>query len=235
MKIEVLFPEICNLYGDLANIRYLKKSNDNITIIETKLTDEPYFIKNTPDLIYMGSMTEHSQELVINKLMEYKDRIIELINNNTHFLITGNALEIFGNKIINEDGSIINCLNIYNTSAKRDMLNRFNSLYVGTFNDIKIVGFKSQFTHSYTDSIINPLFSTIKSCGLNPNTKDEGIRINNFMATYVIGPLLVLNPLFTKWLLKEFNITSNLAYEKEAIDAYNYRLEDYLKKENIYY
>ena len=29
MKIEVLFPEVCNLYGDLANIRYLKKSNYN--------------------------------------------------------------------------------------------------------------------------------------------------------------------------------------------------------------
>ena len=75
MKIEVLFPEVCNLYGDLANIRYLKESVDTITIIETKLTDEPYFMKNKPDLIYMGGMTEHSQELVINKLKDYKDRI----------------------------------------------------------------------------------------------------------------------------------------------------------------
>lgn len=26
MKIEVLFPEICNLYGELGNIKFLKKS-----------------------------------------------------------------------------------------------------------------------------------------------------------------------------------------------------------------
>ena len=25
MKIEVLYPEICNLYGDLGNIRYLSE------------------------------------------------------------------------------------------------------------------------------------------------------------------------------------------------------------------
>ena len=235
MKIEVLFPEICNLYGDLANIRYLKESISDIEIIETKLTDEPYFVNNTPSLIYMGGMTEHSQELVINKLKDYKDRIKELIEENVYFLITGNAFEIFGKEILNEDGTKIECLGLYNTIAKRDMLHRFNSLYVGKFNDIDIVGFKSQFTHSYTNDKLNPLFDTIRSCGLNPNTMDEGVRINNFMATYVIGPLLILNPLFTKWLLKEFNIDTKLAYEEEAIDAYNYRLEDYMKKENIYY
>lgn len=235
MKIEVLFPEICNLYGDLANIRYLKESISDIEIIETKLTDEPYFVNNTPSLIYMGGMTEHSQELVINKLKNYKDRIKELIEENVYFLITGNAFEIFGKEILNEDGTKIECLGLYNTIAKRDMLHRFNSLYVGKFNDIDIVGFKSQFTHSYTNDKLNPLFDTIRSCGLNPNTMDEGVRINNFMATYVIGPLLILNPLFTKWLLKEFNIDTKLAYEEEAIDAYNYRLEDYMKKENIYY
>ena len=27
MKIEVLYPEICNLYGDLGNIRYLQISS----------------------------------------------------------------------------------------------------------------------------------------------------------------------------------------------------------------
>lgn len=235
MKIEVLFPEVCNLYGDLANIRYLKRSVESIEIIETKLTDEPYFINNKPDLIYMGGMTEHSQELVINKLKNYKERIKELIDQNVYFLITGNAFEIFGKEILNEDGTKIECLNLYDTTAKRDMLHRFNCLYVGTFNDIKIVGFKSQFTHSYTDKELTPLFITDRSCGLNPSTMNEGVRINNFMATYVIGPLLILNPLFTKWLLKEFNIENELAFEKEAIDAYEYRYNDYMKKENIYY
>ena len=32
MKIEVLYPEIANLYGDLENIDYLKKSYPEIEI-----------------------------------------------------------------------------------------------------------------------------------------------------------------------------------------------------------
>ena len=40
MKIEVLFPEICNLYGDLGNIRYLEKTVDKTKVINTHLTDE---------------------------------------------------------------------------------------------------------------------------------------------------------------------------------------------------
>ena len=26
MKVEILFPEVCNLYGDLQNVYYLKRS-----------------------------------------------------------------------------------------------------------------------------------------------------------------------------------------------------------------
>ena len=236
MKIEVLFPEVCNLYGDLANIRYLKRSFKNLEIIETKLTDEPYFIKHTPTLIYMGTMTERSQELVIEKLSKYKKRLKELIDKNVHLLITGNAFEIFGKEILCEDGKVIKCLNFYDMTAKRDMMHRFNSLYVGKFEDIEIVGFKSQFTHSYTNKKFNPLFKTIRSCGINPDNMDEGVRINNFMATYVIGPLLILNPYFTKYLAKELGIKdTTLAFEEAAIDSYEYRLNEYKQKKNIYY
>ena len=56
MKIEVLFPEVANLYGDLSNIEYLKKClNDDVEIIETSLNDEPAFVKqNDINLIFMA-------------------------------------------------------------------------------------------------------------------------------------------------------------------------------------
>ena len=33
MKIEVLFPEVCNLFGDISNIKYLKKCIPDAQII----------------------------------------------------------------------------------------------------------------------------------------------------------------------------------------------------------
>ena len=80
MKIEVLFPEVANLNGDLSNIDYLKKClNDDVEIIETSLNDKPAFATQKDiNLMYMGSMSEKAQEIVIEKLKPYVDKLDEL-------------------------------------------------------------------------------------------------------------------------------------------------------------
>lgn len=235
LKIEVLFPEICNLFGNMYNIKYLEKSVQDIEIIYTSLTDTPKFVDEKVDMIYMAPMTENSQELVIEKLKPYTDKIKELIEQNQLFLVIGNALEIFGKYIENEDGSRIEGLGITDLYAKRDMMHRYNSLFLGKIEDIKIVGFKSQFAMSYGDNSSNYLFNALKGPGINEASKFEGIRINNFMGTYVLGPILVLNPYFTKYLLKLIGIKDiNLAYEEEAVSCYKIRLKEFENPETNY-
>lgn len=97
MKIEVLFPEFCNLYGDISNIDYLKKCVPEAEVIYTAIDNEPAFLTQNVNLIYLGPLTERKQEIVIEKLMPYKEKIQELINNNIPFLFTGNAIEVLGN------------------------------------------------------------------------------------------------------------------------------------------
>lgn len=237
MKIEVLFPEICNLYGELGNVSFLKKSCPEIEVVETSLKDEPLFVTEQPDLIYMGTMTENSQVIVLEKLRQYKERIAELIENGGRFLITGNALELFGKAIEDKDGTVVECLGIFDTVAKRDMMDRFNSLYIGSFGEMKIVGYKSQFTHSWwgENAEVAGLFSTERGPGLNPDIKEEGIRKNNFMGTYIIGPILVLNPPFAKYILKECGIETPLAFEAEAMDAYEARVKEYSEPDRGFY
>lgn len=237
MKIEVLYPEVCNLYGELGNIRFLKQSCPEIEIVETSLNEEPLFVSEAPDLIYMGTMTEKSQMIVIERLMKYRDRLIKLIEEGARFLITGNALEIFGKRIEDSNGSEVECLGIFDTIAKRNMMKRFNSLYIGSFGNMKIVGYKSQFTHSewVKDADIEGLFDTDRGPGLNPEITEEGVRRNNFMGTYIIGPLLVLNPPFAKYLLKECGIESPLAFEKEAMEAYEARIKEYSEPDRGFY
>lgn len=237
MKIEVLFPEVCNLYGELGNISFLKKSYPEIEVVETSLKDEPLFMNEIPDLIYMGTMTERAQLIVLEKLISCKERLVQLIEDGVKFLITGNALEIFGKAIEDKDGTVVECLGIFDTVAKRDMMNRFNSLYIGTFENMKIVGYKSQFTHSYweDDAQIEELFITERGPGLNPDIAEEGIRRNNFMASYIIGPLLVLNPPFAKYVLKMCGIETSLAFEKEAMDAYETRVAEYSEPDRGFY
>lgn len=230
LKIEILFPEFCNLYGDISNMKYLKKCLPDANFIETAFDEEPCFVKEKVNFIYLGPMTENMQEKVITKLKPYKERIEELIEKNVIFLITGNAIEIFGKYIENEDGSKIEALGIFDIYAKRDMLHRHNSIFIGKWDNIDIVGFKSQFTFAYGNNEENYFAKVEKGIGLNKESKLEGIMKNNFIGTYLIGPILILNPLFTEKLLEKMKIDKkSLIFEEDLKAAYSQRLEEFKK------
>ena len=119
---------------------------------------------------------------------------------------------------------------------------------------IKVVGFKIQFTQvegpvngsndaRYTTIETNPHVgknlagggcSQTRFChnevgfGLNKQSKDEGFRKNNLMATWLIGPLLPLNPDFTRYLLDLMGRKDvPLAFETEARAAYDERIKTF--------
>ena len=230
LKIEVLFPEFCNLYGDISNIKYLKKCLPNAKFYETAFDEELIFTKEKVNFIYLGPMTEKMQEKVINKLKPYKERIKELIDENVVFLVTGNAVEIFGKYIENEDGTKIEALDIFDIYAKRDMLHRHNSIFIGNWEDIKVVGFKSQFTFAYGNNENDYFAKVEKGIGLNKESKLEGIQKNNFIGTYLLGPILILNPMFTKKIIEKMGIEDvKVAFEEDTIAAYNQRLNEFEK------
>lgn len=228
MKIEVLFPEVCNLYGDLQNINYLKKCLPEAEFINTSLGEEPTFVTEKIDFIYLGPMTEKIQEKVIQKLLLYKSRIVELIENNTVFLFTGNAMEVLGKYIENEDGRKIEAIGIFDVYAKRDMLHRYFGAVLGKLSNIDIVGFKATFSFTYGENENNYFIKVNKGIGINKQSKLEGIRKNNFIGTYLIGPILITNPLFTKYLIELMGEKKpKLAFEEEIMDAYQDRLTDF--------
>jgi CobQ-like glutamine amidotransferase family enzyme len=111
MKIvEILYPELCNLFGDVGNIKYLQQClelehRNDIAFMQTSFTQDPLFLTRDVNLIYMGAMTERTQEKIVAKWSKepYRSRLAELIENGTVFLFTGNAFEIMGSYIKDED------------------------------------------------------------------------------------------------------------------------------------
>ncbi len=230
MKIEVLYPELCNLYGDLANAEYLARSS-GAEVVKTPLTAAPRFLTEDIAMVYMGGTTERGQVIVRDAFAPYLDGLKKRTEDGGLTLITGNALEIFGQYIEDEDGSKETMLGWFPTHADRHFMNRYNSLYLGKFGDMDIVGFKSQFGHSYGDNG-DGLFQTVRGAGLNPYVTAEGIHQNDLMATYLIGPLVVLNPPFAKHLLRLMGVDEPvLAFEEAAMDVYAHRLEQFSQPE----
>ena len=231
MKIEILFPEFCNLFGDTYNMIYLEKTLPDAEFIRTPIGGAVRFTEEPVDLVYMGPMTERMQERVIEQLRPLKAKIQAAIDRGTVFLFTGNALEVFGDYIENEDGSRIECLGLYRLFAKRDMMHRHNSDFEGTFEGETVMGFKTQFTMAYTPDESLGLFKKVKGVGLNRKAAWEGIRLHNFFGTYLVGPILVMNPPFTKYLLRLLGAGDvPLAFEKENMEAYAQRKKDFAEK-----
>lgn len=224
IKIEVLYPELSNLYGDYYNAKYLAGCIDNAELIYTSNDEEPAFVSQKIDMIYMGSMSERNQEFALGHLMKYKDKLKELIEQDVVFLATGNALELFGNYIQDEDRKIP-CLGALDFHAVRQMNDRRNCFFLGKYKDMKIVGHKGQFSFCHGTLAKQKNIKVLGGFGINLNSKSEGIFYKNFYGTYILGPFLLLNPYFVKLILNKLGVDETLKFEKEIIDAYNDRLE----------
>ena len=228
MVVEILFQEVCGLYGDSQNATYLQATLPDAHFIYTKLTDTPYFVENTPDMIYIGCMSESIQRRVIAKLIPYKERILQLIDGGMPFLATGNAGEIFTKKIQYITENIeLSGLGIFDLTVKTDLFKRYNGMVLGALEDMKIVGFRSQFSFIYGDNEQCYFLKCLRGIGINKDSQLEGMRRNNLICTQLIGPILPLNPLFCEYLLRLCGCHAEAAFKQSAMEAYNQRLAEF--------
>ena len=228
MILESLYSEMANLYGDSYNVRFLAQSLPAAEVVWSHLKEQPAFVEKKVDFIHLGAMPEYAQPLVIEALRPHKERLKSLIDSGTVVLCTGNAMEVFGQAIEMEDGTRVEGLGFFPTVARPKMLNRFNSLFLGKLEDIEVVGFQSQFAFSEGEPLPEPLFQVVKGAGIDKKSTGEGIRYHHFFGTCVLGPLLPLNPPFTRYLLRLLGVKEpTLAFEEEAQKAYEVRLAEF--------
>ena len=235
MKTEILFPEVANLCGDLMNVTYLRQSCPEMEVVETGLKDRPAFLDGGVDLVYVGSATERGLQLMVQALTPYKAELERYVDGGGLMLATGNALDALGEYVMIDGKRAFDGLGILPTHAEYHMMKRHNSFLLGSFQDMEIVGFKSLFGHTYPNSeLTDALFRVERGVGRHPGAFAEGFRRGGLMATYLTGPLLVLNPPFTKALLHELGEPETLAFEQAAMDAYQARLEEFRDEKRSY-
>ena len=228
MIIEVLFAEVCNLYGDPQNAEYLSLTLPDAEIIHTSLDSEPYFAKNKPDMVLIGSMSDSMHAPVIEKLKLYRDRLSELIESGVVFLVTGSACEVFCKTVENVTlETKIEGLGLIPFDAKINWFDRYNGKVLGSFNGMKLTGFKSQFAMLYGENDSSYFVNVERGIGINRESKFEGYKNINFFATQMLGPILPLNPEFCEYLISLTGEKATAAFKDEAIDAYNQRIKEF--------
>ena len=235
MKTEILFPEVANLCGDLMNVTYLRQSCPEMEVVETGLKDRPAFLDGGVDLVYVGTATERGLQLMVQALTPYKAELERYIDGGGLMLATGNALDALGEYVDMDGKRAFDGLGILKTHAEYHMLKRHNSFMLGQFQGMEIVGFKSLFGHTYPDDeLTDALFRVERGVGRHPGTCAEGFQRGGLMATHLTGPLLVLNPPFTKYLLQKMGAEGTPAFEKTAMAAYEARVAEFREETRNY-
>lgn len=215
MVIAYLYGDLLNLYGNDGNIKILTQK-----LAEAGVEAEVRYISagdkldfSEYDMVYMGSGTEENQKIAINALKPYKEEIKAAIKSGKMFLITGNSLDIFGQKLdganVVEDVEGLGIFDYYS-----EYVPRIKKMYRNndTFLDKPVLGFLN---HNYeTRNNDAPLFG------------GDDVRIGNFFGTYLEGPVLIRNPHFLKYVLtlltddKDAVGKVDLEMEEKAYDAY---------------
>ena len=207
MKITIgyLYYDLLNLYGDSGNIKTLKyhleEQGIDVKIEYLSVGDKKDFSKL--DLIYIGSGTEDNILIAIDDLKKDKKELEKYIKDNKFVLATGNSVELFGNYIISKNKrtktlGIFDYVSMYQKRIVKDINIKTDII------DENIIGFENHVGNilTYDESII---------------------KLDNFYGTYIIGPLLVRNPKFCSYFIKELILSKNKEFEfKEE----NYKLDE---------
>jgi CobQ-like glutamine amidotransferase family enzyme len=230
MLIEVLFPDVANLHGDLFNTTYLAQCRPDAVVTRTALNDPPAFASKPVDLVYLGPMPERAQLWVIDRLLPYRTRLEELIASGTVFLFTHNAMEVLGESIRNDAQNYeAPGLGLLPIRSKVLLCERYNGKVMGQAFGTTVVGYKSQFSRVTATAEIAPFLVADKGVGRDEHTTLEGVRMMNFFGTSLLGPLLINNPDLTLQLLRllDPDTEPTLAHEPQVRAAYRARLADF--------
>jgi len=233
IKIAHLYYDLMNLYGENGNVRYLVRelekqgidSEVHFLSIEDKIDFDKY------DFYYIGMGSEENKLIILDNIMQYKDNIKKAIEDKKFFLVTGNAIDVFGKHITTLDNAIIPTLDIFDYEVKEEEFRIVGEQLFEVDLDVKnnkILGFQNRNT-IYEVGTYSNLFKVIKGTGNKPDSNIEGIKYNNFYGTYLLGPILVRNPYFTNYLVKDICNILDIKYkDKSEGMAYN-AYHEYIK------
>ena len=230
IKILHLFPNLLSLYGEYGNFAILKKMLDSKGISYTEITSDDGNVDFSKfDFIYVGSGTEDNLLEAVKRLEGKKDNIKASVEGNTLWLATGNAMTLFGSKIIRKDKEITATETFdYITEIKDET--RFSGDVIAKENAMfceKSIGYVN--TSSVYTGITTPLFKLIygDKLGNDKASDSDGILVNNFYGTQFIGPVLVKNPHILKKVFENITKTElNIADDDYLSLAYKNALTE---------
>ena len=225
IKILHLFPKLLSLYGEYGNVVILTKTLENNGYsVDVREYENGFDIDFDVDFIYVGSGTEENLLEACVRLKNFREKIVASVENNTVWLVTGNAMSLFGESI-KTDSDIKSAVSLFDYITEIEGENRFHGDVLTSENNIfgeKLIGYVN--TSSVYTKINEPLLNLIlgKKLGNDKKTLSDGIIYKNFYGTQFVGPFIVKNPAVLSRIYNDITgETLTLSEDLSIVKAYN--------------
>lgn len=219
IKINHLYANHLNIYGDLGNIIALKYRSEsrNITVevCQTELGQDSI---ETSDIYFLGGGQDLDQMRVFKDLLRHKSFIQDEVENGKIFLLICGGYQLFGKFFLDSQGNLIEGLGIldiktiapsYEVKSRciGNIVVEMSSEFIAYW-DVNIsfskylVGFENHGGQTFFESNkVRPIGKVIKGFGNNYYDRVEGCSYKNIIGSYCHGSLLPKNPHLTDALI----------------------------------
>lgn len=202
MKIAWLYYDLLELYGDRGNIKILENVliENGIDVEIHKITLHDKTDISDFDIVFLGGGSDYAQSLLYEDLISRKQHLINVMNNHGFILTICGGYQMFGQYYKTSSGQIIDGLKIFDYYTEAGS-NRCTGNVICEFDGIKIAGFENHGGQTY--NVANPFAKVLKGHGNSYQSEFEGCLEENFLGTYVHGPLLPKNPEIAKYIIQK--------------------------------
>lgn len=223
-KILHLFPRLLSLYGEYGNVAILQRTLESngvpVSVTESESAEIDFC---DYDFVYVGSGTEDNLMVAASRLADAKESIAAAMEKGTLFLATGNAMALFGRTITRLDHQVAGVEAFsYTTNIREDK--RYLGDVLTTDGNVcaaRTLGFIN--TSCVYTGVKRPLLELELGARLGNDklSAADGILEEHFIATQLIGPFLVKNPHFLRF------VCEKLTGEKMTIDPQSNQVKAY--------
>ena len=203
IKIGWMYPNLLNLHGERGSIQALvnvgKEMGLSMQVARIEDFEDTIPFEDLDMLVFLpGEIAEFPH--LMEGLRQQKQQLDSFIRDGGYVLAIGTTGLMFGNSILREDGSVMDCLGYLEMSAKERKYVWGDDLHM-QINGSKMELIGSQIQMADVEAV-HP-FGTVRYGMGNNNSGAEGARENNLIYTNCLGPLFVKNPWFAEEILKD--------------------------------
>lgn len=205
LKICHLYPNTLNLYGDRGNRMALKKRCQwrgiEVKVRGMEVGEE--IALHTYDLLLIGGGQDSDQRLAIEDLKRRREELLEMVEEGYVILSICGGYQLLGDSYLSIDGEIegLKILDIQTRGGTKRLTGNVVVKATCFKENFTLVGFENHGGKTYLGHRVEALGFVEVGYGNNGEDKTEGCRYKNTFGTYLHGPLLPKNPLFTDYLL----------------------------------